>query len=396
MKSKSQLFTIIKKEFTRFFSDRTMVFTTVIMPGLIIYLFYSLMGNNIEKSFTVESTEPTAVYVENMPNSVSTLFDSLYAEIQTEGFDADDIMSQLTNKESNMVYLQFPENFDSLTTAYVPASGEKAPNVQIFYNSTNDGSMATYNMLCTIFNNYESRISNLFDINNDETTTYDQADDEQMLADILSQLIPMLLLMLLFSGCMTVAPNSIAGEKERGTIATLLVTPLKRMQLAWGKIISLSVFAMLSGISSFLGVILSLPKMLQADATGMDINIYSASDYVMLLLILLSTVLVLITIISILSAMAKDVKQAGTMNLPISLTMIIVGMLPMLLGGTPDHAVLYLIPFFNSVMSMTNIMSLEFQTLPIVLTLCSNIVYAVLGALLLTRLFNSEKVMFSA
>ena len=40
---------------------------------------------------------------------------------------------------------------------------------------------------------------------------------------------------------MSVAPESIAGEKDRGTIATLLVTPLKRTHLAIGKIISLAI-----------------------------------------------------------------------------------------------------------------------------------------------------------
>ena len=42
-------------------------------------------------------------------------------------------------------------------------------------------------------------------------------------------------------------------EKERGTIATLLVTPMKRGQLAMGKIISLGIIGLLSGISSFVG-----------------------------------------------------------------------------------------------------------------------------------------------
>mgnify|MGYP002564867313 CR=1 FL=1 len=72
------------------------------------------------------------------------------------------------------------------------------------------------------------------------------------------------MMVFLFSGCMAVAPESIAGEKERGSIATLLVTPLGRGELAMGKVISLGCISLLSGASSFLGTMLSLPKLMGA------------------------------------------------------------------------------------------------------------------------------------
>ena len=66
-------------------------------------------------------------------------------------------------------------------------------------------------------------------------------------------MMPLLILVFLFSGCMAIAPESIAGEKERGTIATILVTPIRRSELALGKIFSLSIIALLSGLSSTVG-----------------------------------------------------------------------------------------------------------------------------------------------
>ena len=72
----------------------------------------------------------------------------------------------------------------------------------------------------------------------------------------MAMIMPMLMVSFLFSGSMGVAPEAIAGEKERGTMATLLVTPINRAHIAIGKILSLSVIALLSGLSSFLGVIL--------------------------------------------------------------------------------------------------------------------------------------------
>ena len=390
--------TIIKKEFSRFFGDRAMVFSTIIMPGLLIYIIYSLMGNGFtEDKFIVKATDSTVVYAENMPETLFPLFDSVPALFVTSDIDVEDVMQRLTNKENNIVYMNFPPDFDSLVSNFDPTSGALAPNIRIFYNSTNDGSNATYNILVAQLGVYENSRCNLFDINriDDETFEgYDQSSVSEVITNILSELIPMLLMMLLFSGCMAVGPASIAGEKERGTIATLLVTPMKRSQLALGKIISLSIFALLSGVSSFLGIILSLPKMLHTDEMGMDLNIYSTNDFVLLLCVLLSTVLLLISVIANLSALAKDVKQASTINLPLSLLMIVVGMMPLLTGGTADNVALYCIPFYNSIMAMTAVLAHEATTIPILLTLGCNLLYVCGGAVLLTRLFNSEKVMF--
>ena len=46
---KSNTWTIIKKEFARFFGDRQLLFTSVIMPGLLIYIIYSLLGSGMTK-----------------------------------------------------------------------------------------------------------------------------------------------------------------------------------------------------------------------------------------------------------------------------------------------------------------------------------------------------------
>ena len=74
---------------------------------------------------------------------------------------------------------------------------------------------------------YESALSNCFDINRGQEG-YDLADDRDLAGMTMASMMPLLILIFLFSGCMAVAPESIAGEKERGTIATILVTPIRR------------------------------------------------------------------------------------------------------------------------------------------------------------------------
>ena len=395
---KSNTLTIIKKEFARFFGDRQMLFTTVIMPGLLIYIIYSIMGMGMKKMATEGTNELVTLCVENMPASVAPLLDGIPAvSISQQPVSQEDI-DKLESKDLNVVLVRFPEAFDAKVATYDPQSGVAAPNVEIYYHSANNASSRVYHILEASLSAYEDQLSNRFDINrpDSEEAQFDMANQDDVLGSILSKLIPMLILMMLFSGVMAIAPSSIAGEKERGTIATLLVTPLKRNELALGKVVSLSGIALLSGISSFIGIVLSLPKMIPADEVGVELGLnYTGADYTVLLLIILSSVLIMASAVCLLSALAKDVKNAGTMITPFMLVVMFCGLMPMFQSGTPESLAAYMIPFYNSIQVMTAVFAHEMKWMPVIVTLVANVVYTGIAVWGLTRMFNSEKVMFS-
>ena len=396
---KSNTLTIIKKEFARFFGDKQLLFTTVILPGLLIYIVYSFMGTGMKKMATEGANELVVLRVENMPKSVAPIVEGIPAiTVQQQPVSQEDI-DKLKRKDLNEVLVRFPEGFDAMVATYDSQSGLVAPNVEIYYNSANNASSRVYHMLEDSLSAYEDKLSNRFDINRadgEAGARFDMANQDDVLGNILSKLIPMLILMMLFSGVMAIAPSSIAGEKERGTIATLLVTPLRRNELALGKVVSLSGIALLSGISSFIGIALSLPKMIQADAAGIEIGLnYTFNDYLVILLIILATVLIMASAVSLLSALAKDVKNAGTMITPFMLVVMLCGLMPMFQSGTPENLTAYLLPFYNSIQVMTAVFAHEMKWMPVVVTLAANVVYTGVAVWGLTRMFNSEKVMFS-
>ena len=382
---KSNTLTIIKKEFARFFGDRQLLFTTVIMPGLLIYIIYSLMGTGIQNMINEGANEVVALQVENMPASLAPVLGSLDSSVVvTEKAVTDDDIKQLEDKEINAVLLRFPEGFDNLMAGGI--SNDSVPAVEIYYNSTNNAAARVNMILSTMFNNYGRPFT---------VSELDQASDESIGAMIWSKILPMLIIMMLFSGVMAIAPSSIAGEKERGTIATLLVTPMRRNELALGKIISLSGIALLSGISSFIGIALSLPKMVgMGDAADLGFH-YTTSDYFALLLVIFASVLIMASAVSLLSALASDVKNAGTMVTPFMLVVMLAGLLPMFQNGASDNMLVYLIPFYNSIEVMTAVFGHEMQWATVFVTLVSDVVYTGIAVWGLTRMFNSEKVMFS-
>ena len=395
---KTNTSTIIKKEFARFFGDRQMMFTTVILPGLLIYLIYTIMGHGMNKMMTEGMNENVTVRVENMPQTLTPMFnalDSMNITILPASFTQEDV-NQLENKELNSVLVRFPADFDQQLVEYDPQSGLLAPNVEIYYNAANNAAQRVYDVLNSMLSTFEDQMSNRFDINraDSEECHFNMANKDDVLGDILSKLIPMFIMMMLFSGVMAIAPSAIAGEKERGTIATLLVTPMRRNELALGKIISLSCLALLSGISSFIGIALSLPKMIPVDEVGIELN-YTFNDYAVILIVILASVLIMASAVSLLSALAKDVKNAGTMITPFMLVVMFCGLMPMFQHGASENLIAYIIPFYNSIQVMTATFAHQMKWMPVIVTLVSNLVYTGLAVWGLTRMFNSEKVMFS-
>jgi sodium transport system permease protein len=393
---KNNAWTIIKKEFARVFGDRQLLFTSVIMPGLLIYIIYSLLGSGMQRMATEGTDEMVIVRVENLPESVAPIVENMPSVVVLQQLVLQEDIDKLESKNLNEVLARFPEAFDSLVACYDPQSGVAAPNIEIYYNSANNASSRVYQMLKGSLTAYEEQLSNRFDINRAdvEEAQFDMASDDDVLGSILSKLIPMLILMMLFSGVMAIAPSSIAGEKERGTIATLLVTPLRRNELALGKVVSLSGIALMSGISSFIGIALSLPKMIQADAAGIELH-YTTSDYLVILITIMAAVLIMASVVSLLSALAKDVKNAGTMIMPFMLVVVFCGLTPMFQSGTPESLTAYLIPFYNAVQVMTSVFAHEMKWMPVIVTLAANVCYTGIAVWGLTRMFNSERIMFS-
>ena len=371
---------IIRKEFARFFLDRRMLLTTVILPGVLIYLVYTLMGTFI--SGLAAGDESYSAAVRNMPQSVSVYFQG--GPIEITAAEGDDEQYKERVREGSLdIYVVFPEDFEEVIQG-AGGADYAAPNIEIYYNSAEEGSAAAYSAFAAVLDAYEQAISNVFNVNRGEG--YDLGSVQSVTTSVLSAVVPMVLLVLLFSGCMAVAPESIAGEKERGTFATMLVTPVKRSHIAVGKIISLSCISLLSGVSSFLGLILSLPNLMNGVLDGMDLSMFGFGHYAALLGVMLTTVLLLVAAISCVSALAKSVKEANSYVGPMNIIVLVVGLLSSFGGGGSPF--LYLIPVYNSAMMITDVMSLAVSPLALVFTLLSNIAFACGLVFLLTRMFK--------
>lgn len=386
------IWTIVKKELKRFFTDRRML-VTLILPGLMIFILYSLMGSVLSETVTVPEDYTYKVSIVNHPSEFDSFNQNPAYPVELTVVDGtlwiDEVKLAITEKTVDLLIV-YEADFYTKMLAYSIDSGLPAPQVEIFYNASSNESSSIYSYYASMLLAYESNISNKFDINRGDTS-YNLASSTDMSIQFVTMLVPFLLITFLFTASLSIASESIAGEKERGTIATLLSTPTKRSEIALGKVIALSITALASAASSFFGLMLSLPKLIGEDFT---MAMYDFGTYVLLFTVLISTILIFIVLISIISAYAKSIKEASSLAMPLMIVIMLIGISSMF-GTSSSDMIMYFIPVYNSVQSITFILSLEVNYLFLTITILVNLMVVGLGTILLTRMFDSEKVMFN-
>jgi sodium transport system permease protein len=247
-------------------------------------------------------------------------------------------------------------------------------------------------MLKNLLSEYERSLVKKFDINGDPDENYDLNTGSDFGTVLIMSMMPMLVIMLIFQGCMVIAPEAIAGEKERGTLGTLLATPARRTDMALAKVISITLFGFLGALATFTGLMLSLPNMMQAE--GMSMEGFTVREYLMILLVTISTVSVFVALLSVLSAFAKSVKEANSYAAPFLMMSIGLGLSSMFTGGSLKEFYFYLIPIFNSAQSLNAIFNLEINAVNIAVTSLSNVAFALVLVGVLAMMFSSERIVF--
>ncbi len=409
---------VFKKEFYRVVSDRRLLIMSIFFPGLMIFMMYSLMGNVMENETQDVAMHEMVIYHENTPDVILDGFSNIkeFSDLNEDGeidytsefelvpvdlhlaneLSAEEIEEKILAGEIDLLIV-FPEDFEGSLLDY-QQDGYVIPRIEIAYNPGENYSQNTYNNVNGILSQFVNAELNARFGDHMQVVDYNHTyivNEEKAQGQAFAMLLPMLVIMFLFSGAMNIGPDSIAGEKERGTIATLLVTPVKRFEIAIGKVMSLSVISLMSATSSFVGIIFGLRNLAGAEGGELNASIYGMNDYLMIIAVLFASVLVIVGIIAVISTYARTIKEAGMLILPFYFISIIVGVTSMFSGEAATSTTLYLIPLYNSVNMLISILTFEVVPMHFVLMVTSSVVYVTILIFIMNKLFQNEKVMFS-
>ena len=398
--------TIFFKELRRFFTEPRML-AALFLPGIIIYIFYSLMGTFMEASFAPSSGKPeNYTYQIVATNNYSStdevaplIFDvfDAYLPINESGNKSEyhyinlDQVSEYKEALSNHEYdllIVFNDNFEDSLKGEISST---KTNISLYYDGSD--SISTY--LYTVFTSLVDTTYTNFTVNIENGIYVDGnvSPENYTFKNIMSFVVPLVTISLLFSTVISISPEAIAGEKERGTLASLLMTPMKRTELVIGKISALSIVSLSSGLVSFLGLVISLPNLYGG---GMTLSsLFSPASFIMLLLLILTTLCVFVTLGLVISAFSKSIKEAGSYLTPIMTILMVASIIPFSIDMSGIGYAF--IPLLNIVSSMNLLIretNLDLLLPYISITAVMNIILSGVLVFITAKLFNSEKIMF--
>ena len=387
---------IVKKELDKIFKSPRLIFSTFILPGLLIFLIYSVMGS----SFTnVSEVQPSIIYVneevQSFQDAISNLPDLNIQIVKYNNIDKEQIKKDI-DETKYFLYIEFEENFDQKINDYITGKINTSPVMEVYFDETSTESSTAYNKVVTILESMRSIITsqNSIPVNFISFMPINVATEEEMSTQFFAMLMPMMIIIFIFAGGIAVGADTIAGEKERGTIATLLMAPINKNQIVLGKIISTVIITILSGVASFIGLAASMPNMGDMYGSVQSVN-YSFITYIQLFVLILMVSLIASSIFLLASTLAKSTKEATTYAMPAYILAMVVSMMTIFDTSMPTNILPYFIPLYNLSIGIKGVLLNQITSIQILSIVFSTLTFFGIIIYLVTKLFKSEKLMFS-
>ena len=221
---------------------------------------------------------------------------------------------------------------------------------------------------------------------------------EQTMGNMLGDIVPMLVIISIMMGAIYPAIDVTAGEKERGTLETLLTLPVTNFELIMSKFLAVSVIACVSAILNIVSMGAAFGFMFSYMMEGMGavtINYATFLPAILFTLLVMVFFALFVTAVSLcICIFAKSFKEANNYITPMMLVFMFGSMVTMV-PNIELTEVTAAIPIVNISLMIVQLFSFSYNYALFGIVLLSNIVYSLLAVLILGKIYNSEAVLFS-
>ncbi|MDD3192199.1 MAG: ABC transporter permease subunit, partial [Bacilli bacterium] len=422
---------IVKKELDKIFKSPKLIFSTFLLSPLLIFVIYSLMGSMMSSETERIVNEKSVIGVINVvemndDNQMTTQNQYFYQTIaayntlveaneaytlekinidfvfyptvltyenftQEDGEPHDYFVSTIENETIDL-WVFYDAEFDDKVSA-LSGGGSAYPVVQVMLDSGVQSAGMAMEKMNTLFAIEKNIILTELSIEPNVIQiqpTMDLVDERDVGNRAIAMLVPMLVIIFIFASGMGIGADLIAGEKERGTISTLLMTPINKNEIVFGKIIAGIILTTISAVCSAVGMILSVGNMLGVQGA---IQI----DFIQAIQLLIAIVLIAFFAISLFlaaSTIASSVKEASLYIMPFYIIAMVVSFIPMFAEHIPGWGIDYIIPIYNVALVIKGILLSELTAVQFLTVTLSTIVYFIIILIFVTKLFRTERIMF--
>ncbi|QJA08333.1 CPBP family intramembrane metalloprotease [Romboutsia sp. CE17] len=391
---------IFKKEMIDILRDKKTLFMGIILPIILYPVLMIVMTQILSSSMnSISSKDINIAFSKEPSSSLISIIDNYDDETDSK-INIIESQSYIKELEDGRLdaYLEIDEN-------------NNIENYYVYINSSKENSSTVSIKLEEILNTYKLSLTerelnnNGLDVNKILEPivfeTRDVAKTEEIAGFFLGQVLPIILIIGVLLGAIYPAIDSMAGEKERGTLETLFTLPISNLELVMGKYMAVSFCAIVTAVLNILSILLTISYLFLSGSIveGLEISKFNINELILPIIITLLCVCLFAMVISAVSmcvcSFAKSFKDAQNYITPVMFLVLIPSYVSMIPNMKLDSTTA-IIPVVNISLLIKSVLSFNSNIGLIAMVFMSNFAFVILAVILLSKIFNSEEILFGS
>lgn len=402
---------IMKKEFLELLKDRKTLFFTFGMPILLYPLIFGMMGKMSQRDEADRQSKPSRVYLVDPGSVLAPILKADTKDFDLVAAPDGDLIKALRDKKLEMA-LEVPasaaDDIKAQRTLTLTATINKAEDdselaLKRFKDTLKKQDLTWVNARLQALNASPDLATPT------KVEEKNAADMALEMGKALGTFIPYIILISMFGSVMGHGASMTAGERERGTLMSLLSTRIPRSQIALGKLMALfslgalSVVVNIAGAAigvNILGQNIAAQSAAQSAANGVPagaslLQIASPTTMGLTLLLLVPVALLMVAFVLTVGIRAKTQREAATALMPGMFVIIALGVFSMA-PGIEKMAAMHFVPIINASVAIREMFGQQFNLAHYLLALGINTVLAAILTSMATKTLNREDVLFKS
>ena len=380
---KNNLWNILKKELRELFRDKKSLAMMLVIP-----IFIPLLVIGMSALFESQVSKDVSEY-----NKIGFAYEMTEAEKSI----AEEMNIEIINGNEE----ELKEKYDNgEINLYIT----KQDNKYIINTDGSDNSTFASSLMETYFNTYKQYLQQSYlqennmnpnEVLNIITVEENVLEQDNYFADYIKNYAFLFIMMAITVSATYPATDTTAGERERGTLETLLTFPIKSRDIIVGKFLGVTVSSIITGLISLALAIISLmiTKNMFSIYEGMDV-MYSPITILFAVIVIIAYSFFISGLCIAIASTSKTFKEAQSALTPLTFISFFPGMIAFMMGITTTP-ILSIVPFLNFTLIFTDINNGTINLLNIGLMAISTIIYISLVFAHIIKQYKSEKVLFA-
>jgi len=384
---------IAKKELTDLLRDKRALITMIIIPLLLFPILMNVTGKISSDQIKKEKEKIIKLGIDAQTNS-----DDLLAMIKSH--DDFEITEYSDPNSFDTLVRQGTLDGAMIISALNSQQGDSASKtlVKLIYKSENWG---TRERMHSVVNQYKGQLVNARlqalqvspeVLNPVVTEVTDITTDREKIGNTVGGFLPYIFIIFSFIGCMYPAIDLFTNEKERGTLETILVTPVNRLHILFGKMSVVSLTGMISAILSIVGLSFGMNQFassLPDDIMGALGSFIEPTNIIMLVVMLIPLIIFFAGILTLITTYATSYKEAQTIISPMMFVIILPAVIGLLPGVELNFSTAF-IPITNISLASKAIIAGTIQYSHFAIVMGSLIFFALISVMAAVKWFSRE------